>query len=81
MDTTPYGEELIDRWEKATGQMHKGHVEVAKGAILPYYDHRFVADLMSRVEKLHDRSEKLKQQFISLRDELRSDDGSTKESE
>ncbi len=72
MDLTNYGRSLVDKWEKSTGQKHKGQVEIQPGAILPYYDHRFVADLLGLAEILYNRSNKLKKELIDIRDELRS---------
>jgi hypothetical protein len=66
MDLTDFGRDLIKRWEHKTGCLHRGDIEISEGNILPYFDHRFVKDLIDYAEILFNRHQDVKSKLVDV---------------
>ena len=60
MGDNNFRESIIKKWEEKTGCKHSATVEINEGQWLPYYDHRFVKDLIDYCEILYNRQQDAK---------------------
>ncbi len=67
---TEFQQSLLEKWETKHKLKARGELEMTEDAIMPYWDDKFVRDLLAYTEVLYLRSEELKKGSEECLEEL-----------